>query len=119
MTAGIELTIDCRDLETTSRFWTALLDYDDAEQMDGTYSAASEPDGKGPRLVFQRVDGISEGKSPVHLDLHVDDLDLWADRVTSLGGSRVDREPIIEAGSTWIRCEDPEGIVFCLVLSRQ
>lgn len=119
MTPSVEITIDCRDLETTSRFWAELLNYDDAEQLDDTYWAAIDPSGRGPRLVFQRVDEISKGKSPVHLDLQVDDLDAWADRVTSLGGSRVDREPIIEAGSTWIRCEDPEGIVFCLVLSRQ
>jgi len=101
-----------------SHFWTKLLEYDDAEPMDDIYWAAVDPKGNGPRLVFQRVDDRPVEKSPVHLDLHVDDLDGAAATVTAMGGTRIDQAPINEAGSTWMRFEDPEGNVFCLVLAR-
>lgn len=101
-----------------SRFWATLLEYDDAQPMDDVYWAAEDPRGDGPRLVFQRVDDLPVEKSPIHLDLHVDDLETAAATVTAMGGTRIDQSPITEAGSTWIRLEDPEGNVFCLVLAR-
>ena len=101
-----------------SRFWTRLLDYDDAQPMDDVYWAAVDPKASGPRLVFQRVDDPPVEKSPIHLDLHVDDLEAAAATVTAIGGTRIDQTPITEAGSTWIRFEDPEGNVFCLVRAR-
>lgn len=119
MAARVEITIDCRDLARTSAFWTALLGYAPAEPMDDRYWAAIDPRGHEPRLVFQLVDDAPpSGKSAVHLDVHVDDLDSFARSVVDLGGRRVDETAIAEAGSTWVRCADPEGNIFCLVLQR-
>lgn len=110
------MAIDCRDLPSMATFWTSLLGYDRPEPMDDTYWAATHPQQRGPRLVFQAVDDLpSEAKSPVHIDVHVDDLETVVRRVVELGGSRVDAEPVTEAGSTWIRCLDPEGNVLCVV----
>ena len=119
MAARVEITIDCRDLARTSAFWTALLGYAPAEPMDDRYWAAADPRGREPRLVFQLVDDDPPVfKSAVHLDVHVDDLDSYLHSVEDLGGRRVDENAFAEAGSTWVRCADPEGNVFCLVLQR-
>ena len=119
MIQQIDVAIDCRDMETMSSFWTSLLEYDQSEPMDDRYWAATHPRGLGPRLVFQAVDDRSSGsKTPFHFDVHVDDIDEVAQRVVQLGGSRIDVEPITEAGSTWVRCVDPEGNVLCVVRAR-
>jgi predicted enzyme related to lactoylglutathione lyase len=119
MIQQIDVAIDCRDMETMSNFWTSLLEYDRSEPMDDRYWAATHPAGLGPRLVFQSVDDAPRGeKTPFHLDVHVDDIDDVAQQVVHLGGSRIDAEAITEAGSTWIRCVDPEGNVFCVVRAR-
>ena len=119
MIQRIDVAIDCRDIETMSNFWTELVEYDRSEPMDDRYRAAAHPLGLGPRLVFQAVDDLASGsKTPVHFDLHVGDIDEAAQRVVELGGGRIDAEPITEAGSTWVRCTDPEGNVLCLVQAR-
>lgn len=114
----VEVAIDCRDLDVLGGFWTRLLGYRDPERMDDIYEAAEDPSGVGPRLVFQRVNDETVVKSPIHLDLHVDDPENWRARVLELGGTVLDAELIIEAGSQWLRCADPEGNVFCLVRQR-
>jgi predicted enzyme related to lactoylglutathione lyase len=117
----IDVAIDCRDLTRMVQFWTALLGYDHVgydhgEPMDDRYWAATHPHGAGPRLVFQTVnDAPSGSKSPIHIDLHVNDIDEAAATVIEWGGSRLDAAPIVEAGSAWLRCLDPEGNVLCLV----
>ncbi len=115
----IEVAIDCRDLDLVAGFWTALLGYGPAEAMDARYLAAEDPRGVGPRMVFQAIDDAMHGcKSAFHLDLHVGEVEGTVQRVIDLGGRRLDLEPINEAGSSWIRCADPEGNVFCVVLER-
>ena len=119
MIQRIDVAIDCRDIETMSNFWTSLLEYDRSEPMDDRYWTATHPLGLGPRLVFQAVDELSSGgKTPLHFDVHVPDIDEAAQRVVELGGSRIDAEPITEAGSTWVRCADIEDNVLCLVKAR-
>lgn len=118
VTPRVEIALDCCDVSGTSTFWSTLLGYHAAEPMDEVYWAATDPRGVRPRLVFQKVHAMPEVKSAVHLDIHVEDLDEMARSVERLGGRRLDAHPIIEAGSTWVRCADPEGTVFCLVLAR-
>ncbi len=115
----MEIAIDCRDLVQMSAFWTALLGYSPAEPMDDRYWAAVDPRGREPRLVFQLVDDDPPSrKSTVHLDVHVDDLESCVRSVVDLGGRRVDETAMAEAGSSWVRCADPEGNIFCVVLKR-
>lgn len=119
MIQQIDVAIDCRDLATMSNFWTSLLGYHRPEPMDERYWAATHPRGVGPRLIFQAVDDVPSGsKSPFHIDVHDDDVDAVVERVIALGGSRIDAERITEAGSTWVRCSDPEGNVLCVVQAR-
>ena len=116
MIARIDVTIDCRDVAKVAGFWTELLGYDRGEAMDDRYWAATHPSDAGPRLVFQVVsDPASHHKSAIHIDVHVEDVEEAVQRVITLGGSRLDAQPIVEAGSSWVRCTDPEGNVLCLV----
>jgi predicted enzyme related to lactoylglutathione lyase len=116
MIARIDVTIDCRDLAKVAGFWTALLGYDRCQVLDARYWAATHPHAAGPRLVFQLVpDPAPDHKSTIHIDVHVDDVEQAVQRAITLGGTRVDAEPIVEAGSSWVRCLDPEGNVLCLV----
>ncbi|MGA0208592.1 MAG: VOC family protein [Candidatus Nanopelagicales bacterium] len=116
MIVRIDVTIDCRDVAKVAGFWTELLGYDQCEVLDAHYWAANHPSNAGPRLVFQVVpDPAQHHKSTVHIDVHVDDVEQAVNRALALGGSRIDAEPIVEAGSSWVRCTDPEGNVLCLV----
>lgn len=114
----VEIAIDCRDVDLLARFWTRLLGYGEVEPMDEVYLAVKDSSGAGPRIVFQKVQDESVVKSPIHLDLHVDDPTRWRQTVLDLGGTVLDDHLIEEAGSRWLRCLDPEGNVFCLVQER-
>jgi catechol 2,3-dioxygenase-like lactoylglutathione lyase family enzyme len=119
MIQRIDVAIDCRDLATMSKFWTVLLGYREPAAMDHTYLSADHPSGRGPRLVFQQVSDVANAKSTFHLDIHVDEPEQFVHRVIELGGARVDEEFLQEAGSSWVRCLDPEGNVLCIVTARE
>lgn len=120
MIQRVDVAIDCRDLVQMSKFWTSLLDYAQSEPLDDRYWAAEHPSGAGPRLVFQAVDDVPlPNKAPFHMDVHVQDVEAVVGKLIALGGSRVDLEPISEAGSMWVRCLDPEGNVLCIVQARR
>jgi len=71
--------------------------------------------GPGPRpaaLAFQQV--AAHGESvPVHIDLHVDDIEVAGREVERLGGRLGDKHA--EVGSHWQQAFDPDGNVFCLM----
>jgi Glyoxalase-like domain len=77
-----------------------------------------------PRLVIQQVDDIAAGKTPVHLDLRVDDPDGEVDRLTALGATVawvVDEtdDGFIRQGTTrWTTMTDPWGTLFCVCPAR-
>ena len=64
------------------------------------------------RLAFQQVDS-AQAATPVHIDLHVTDLAVAADRVERLGGRLGDRHTGV--GSVWRQAFDPDGNVFCML----
>ena len=80
-------------------------------------SAAIDPDGEGPRLLFERWDGGAPNQR-VHIDVnsvHVGGATLDSERVrlASLGAT-FHREATGMAGETWIEMHDPEGNWFCV-----
>ena len=116
----LEVALDVSDPAPMIAFWAALLDYElpsepRFEVPDRTYWSLVPRSGDGPRLVIQRVPEPRAGKSRLHFDIHVSDIEAEAERARTLGAVRVDRVPITEVGSIWIRMEDPEGNLFCLV----
>ena len=91
------------------------------DRWDG-WGALIDPDGKRPRIFFQRVPEGKTAKNRVHLDVNVgeelkDDertmrVKAEADRIEALGATR--QREATERGEFWIVMQDPEGNEFCL-----
>jgi len=64
-------------------------------------------------LMIQRVPGLAEGKSPIHLDLFTPDLDAEITRLQDLGAVEVSR--YAQWGAVWATLTDPDGHVFDVV----
>ncbi len=120
----IEIALDVNDAPRMIAFWSAVLGYDveDEDRFDApdrVYWSLVDPTGRGPRLVIQRVPEPVTAKPRLHIDVHEADIEAAADRAVTLGAVRLDEAPITEVGTAWIRMEDPEGNVFCLVRERR
>jgi hypothetical protein len=144
MAREIQVTFDCADPNSLAGFWGEVLGYtfdapppgfdswDAALEALGVpperrndASAVSDPDGRGPRLFFQKVPEGKTAKNRVHLDvrsapgLEGDDrmaaLESEAERLVALGARRVSRhEPAPPMSGGFIVMTDPEGNEFCL-----
>jgi Glyoxalase-like domain len=139
MATTLQVTFDCGDPHVVARFWAEAIGYEKEDhtsfvaqllesgvlpaeatiEVDGgpqfaDVSACRDPDGKGPRLFFQRVPEDKAGKNRVHLDLHVgrDRVEAEATRLEALGAGRLwfsdDR-----GGPCWTMA-DIEGNEFCV-----
>ena len=144
MTREIQVTFDCADPAALAAFWAEVLGYriqappagfdtwDAAleamgipEERRNDASAVVDPDGRGPRIFFQRVPEGKTAKNRVHLDIRAapglagDDRmashEAEAARLVALGARRVRRvEPEPPLGAGHIVMLDPEGNEFCL-----
>jgi catechol 2,3-dioxygenase-like lactoylglutathione lyase family enzyme len=140
----LQVTFDCADPAALSGFWAEVLGFvvqpppegfdtwDDALAVMGVpperrndASALVDPDGRGPRIFFQRVPEGKSAKNRVHLDVRVapgstgDErmavLERECERLQVLGATRLTRnepEPPLQGGH--IVMADPEGNEFCL-----
>ncbi|AGL17896.1 VOC family protein [Actinoplanes sp. N902-109] len=135
-----QVTFDCKEPERVGRFWCELLgytapppsgfstwdDYNDARPAEarGSWFAATDPTGEGPRLFFQRVPEGKIVKNRVHLDVRagaglVGEERLAAllaeeARLTPLGGTRVLLQLADEENESCLTMQDVEGNEFCL-----
>lgn len=144
MAREIQCTFDCADPAAVAAFWAEALGYkvqdpppgfaswDEALAAMGVpperrndASAVIDPDGKGPRLFFQRVPEGKQVKNRVHLDVRAapglqgDErmaaLESEAVRLVSHGATRIERhEPAPPLSGGHIIMGDPEGNEFCL-----
>ncbi|MFB9375948.1 VOC family protein [Kineococcus gynurae] len=144
MSREFQVTVDCADPEALATFWAAALDYVVQPPPEGFESwpaaltafgvpaerqgdahAVVDPDGRGPRLFFQRVPEAKRVKNRVHLDLRAapdagpEDrmaaLEVEAERLVALGATRrrrVEPDPPLVGG--FLVMSDPEGNEFCL-----
>jgi hypothetical protein len=143
MSTGIQVTFDCADPGALSKFWAETLHYvlhPPPEGFDSweaaleswgvpkedwnSASAVIDPDGKGPRLFFQRVPEPKAVKNRVHLDLHVSagpsasaeerkvDIEPETERLVALGAERVEARQ--ERNEYFVVMRDPEGNEFCV-----
>jgi catechol 2,3-dioxygenase-like lactoylglutathione lyase family enzyme len=144
MTREIQVTFDCADPNALAGFWCEVLGYEYDAPPPGfdTWDAALEafgippesrndasachdPDGKGPRLFFQKVPEGKSAKNRVHLDVRAapglegDDrmaaLEAECARLVALDATRQSRsEPAPPMSHGFIVMKDPEGNEFCL-----
>jgi hypothetical protein len=92
------------------------------EEQWNAFGALIDPDGKRPRIFFQRVPEGKTAKNRMHIDINVgENLDAdgritrikeEADRIEALGAIR--QREVAERGEFWIVMQDPEGNEFCL-----
>ena len=143
MATGVQVVIDCADPARLAEFWAAALGYVVQEPPAGfatwpdflraqgipesdwnRANAVVDPEGRGPRIYFQRVPEPKTVKNRVHLDLNVsgglstpvearrERVDAEADRLRGLGATRVRAGE--EHGEYWVVLQDPEGNEFCV-----
>jgi hypothetical protein len=143
MATSFQVTFDCQDPAALSRFWAELLGYrldppppgydsweawlreqGIPESEWNSASAVSDPEGRGPRIFFQRVPEEKDRKNRVHLDVNAGGprgtstderriaVDAAADRAAALGATKV--RLVEERGARHYVMQDPEGNEFCL-----
>lgn len=143
MAVRIQVVVDARDPGSLAGFWAEALGYVPEPPPAGfadweslmrseavpeaewdRYTALIDPEGKGPRLLFQKVPEGKVVKNRVHLDLSVSGgreappgerrraIAGSAARLEGLGATVLG--PVEEFGSYWVVMQDPEGNEFCL-----
>ena len=144
MSREVQVTFDCADPAGLAAFWAEALGYrlQDPPPGFGSWeqalaemgipperrndaSALVDPEGRGPRLFFQRVPEGKQAKNRVHLDVRaapglqgearMAGLEAEAQRLVARGATRLERhEPAAPLGAGHIVLADPEGNEFCL-----
>ena len=106
--------------------WDEFLDAAGVPESErNSASAIEDPDGRGPRVFFQRVPEGKTAKNRVHLDVRaapgldgdarMTALEAQADRLVARGARRVQRfEPDPPMSRGYFVMADPEGNEFCL-----
>jgi hypothetical protein len=127
------ITFACEEPVDLARFWAAALGYQPIEtppqvleevekaiaagELDPTgWAMLVNPDGTGPRLLFQRRPKGSTTDIPIHLDLHSDDRAAEVERLAGLGATVVEErsQQIGPYEEFWTVMKDPEGNGFCV-----
>lgn len=107
------LVLDCADPEELAKFWAPALGYTIVGGA-GAYVMLLPTEPGQPQLLLQRVPEPKSAKNRMHLDIHVVDIDAEAERLVSLGTTRVSSSPYEESGTRWHLMADPEGNELCV-----
>jgi hypothetical protein len=141
MATPVQVVFDCADPDALARFWAAALGYVVQAPPDGyaswqdwlrehgipedrwnDASAAVDPDGRGPRIYFQKVPEAKAVKNRVHLDVNAGGpsgtpldqrrsrVDAEVERLVALGATCVG--PQEQHGEYCVNMLDPEGNEF-------
>jgi predicted enzyme related to lactoylglutathione lyase len=112
-------TVDCADAYALSRWWQAVLDYNedpDDPNKPGHEECMIFSADRQHRLLFIEVPESKQVKNRIHFDLRPTEgtRDTELARLTELGASEVAdrRNP---DGSGWVVLADPEGNEFCIL----
>jgi len=138
---NFQVAVDCADPHRLNKYWSELLGYQreedpdfvqrmvdeglateaDTIEIDGvltwrTAAACRDPEGNGPRMLFQHVPEPKSAKNRVHLDLHVppEEGKALVERAIALGGAQLWEGQ--EGPHKWITLADPEGNEFCITI---
>jgi Glyoxalase-like domain len=127
------ITFACEEPVQLAEFWAAALGYKPIDvppevaaeadkaiergELDPTgWAMLANPDGTGPRLLFQRRPKTPTEHIPIHLDIHSDDRTAEVERLTGLGATFVEErsQKIGPYEEFWTVMKDPEGNGFCV-----
>lgn len=108
------ITIDSVDPERLAPFWAQLLGVEVESRVAGDQYILLGRTAEGmPAVAFQKVPEEKGGKTRIHLDLAVLDLDTATARIEEIGGRWL--EPGLTRdvdGYLWRCMADPEGNEF-------
>jgi hypothetical protein len=144
MGVSVQVVFDCANPDALARFWAEALGYKLQDPPPGfatwedwaranqipedqwdAMSAVVDPEGKGPRLFFQRVPEPKTVKNRVHLDVNVgggrqvpveerrDRIDEEAARLVAMGATLL-RAVAEQEDEYFANMLDPEGNEFDL-----
>ncbi len=143
MSYTFQVTIDANDPARLADFWIEALGYEiqppppEFESWDDWAMAMGipeenwndaralvDPDGKGPRLFFQKVPEAKSAKNRFHLDVNAS-AEHHGDREKADPAIAAHVERLVAAGATrveefddfkghWVVMLDPEGNEFCV-----
>lgn len=102
--------INCADLDTMTRFWSAALDL--VPSSAGPRDTFRVLRGDRVNVSLQRAATPVTARGQVHLDLYSDDVEAQLLRLTGLGATVVRRA--IDEGEDFVVLTDPEGNPFCV-----
>jgi hypothetical protein len=127
------VTFACQEPVRLAEFWAAALGYEpvkpsaevlaavdkaiEAGELDpGGWAMLVNPDGTGPRLLFQRRPKTPTTDIPIHLDLKSDDRGAEVERLRGLGATFVEErsQMVGPFEEFWTVMKDPEGNGFCV-----
>jgi uncharacterized glyoxalase superfamily protein PhnB len=108
---GIEVTLDCNNIEGLARFWQEALGCEAHALVPGSYVSLTTAEGF--TLTLQAVPEPKVGKNRMHLDLLVNEVEDAAVRLQSLGATKLSPRQELY-GTHWYVMADPEGNEFCL-----
>lgn len=106
--------LDCADPEPLADFWAAALGFRRG-RYHPPYLRLTDPAGRWPDLLLQRVPEPKSGKNRMHVDLQVTELEPELTRMRHLGAT-VLAGPHDDAGYLTAVLADPQGNEFCLIV---
>jgi hypothetical protein len=106
------ITVDCIAPRVVAEFWAALLGGGLSVPLPGWLRLGTLGDAV-PVINFQPVPEPKRGKTRIHFDVVVDDIDRAAADVVQLGGRSLNQRYDYDEGIV-VLMADPEGNEFCL-----
>ena len=100
-----------RDMPRALEFWTAALDFEPREEPDDDWAVLVPHDRSGLQFALQLVSSPRAHRH--HLDLYAPDREAEADRLVTLGATRVENWDY-EDDADYTVLEDPDGNRFCV-----
>lgn len=110
LTPNVDIVIDCADPEALGVFWAAALGYRTVGSR-GSFTLLLPAQRAFPPVILQQVPEPKQGKTRVHFDLRVDDVEGEVRRLEALGARRID---VGQGEVEWVPMADPEGNEFCV-----
>ena len=99
------ITVDARDAEATASFWVAALGRNVADGATETAVAVeADPAIPGSCIGFRQGSEGKTVKNRMHFDLATGDFDAEVDRLTGLGGTKLNE---VNAGLHYATFADP------------